>query len=134
MADLAVPSEWMIEARGTYPEFNEVIVTASDGTITTQQLQKRNIYTFSRTRIEPTVWIGGSLPNTQIGEQAGPTLVDAFQGAQEINAGTINTGETQIYVCVKDDHQSDGVGGRWLMRSQEWHMRGLWADYTWPTA
>lgn len=132
MADITVPSDWIISGRSTYAEFNEVVITGSDGTVTTQKLQKRNVYQFSRTRIEPTAWIGGSLPDTDAGDQAGPTLLDAYQGSQEINAGTISTGETQIYVCVKDDHISEGVGGKWLMREQVWEMRGLWADYDWP--
>ena len=126
-------SNWIFEGRPTYAEFQETFAKDAAGKLVagSQQLQKRNVYTFSRYCIEPAV---STMPDTAVGDQAAPSAISAYQGSVDMNAGTINTGETQIYVCTKDDYGTDGVGPGWVLRSQTWEMRGEWADYTWPTA
>jgi hypothetical protein len=136
MADAITPGDWIFDGRPVYIEFQEVFSRDSAGKIIagTQEIQSRNVYTFTRHRFEPTIHIGGTLPDTQLGEQSSPVGLDAYQGSQEVNAGSINTGETRIYVCENDSYAGEGVGAKWVTRTQSWTMRGEWADYTWPTA
>jgi len=134
MADITTPSEWIIDGRTTYPEFQTVFDRDSDNTIVadSERTQARNVYQFRRHRIEPNAHLSGTLPDTDITDDSAAAALDAYQGADEIDAGTINTGETRKYVCIADDHSTPGVGASWMIRNQVWEMRGPWADYTWP--
>lgn len=135
MADSGTVSDWMIDGRTTYPEFQTVYDRDSDNELVadSERTQSRNVYQFRRHRIEPTVAIGGSLPDTDITDSSEAATLSGYQGANDIDAGTIHTGESRKYVCVADDHGSPSVGATWMIRSQVWEMRGPWAEYTWPT-
>lgn len=133
MADITTPSNWEFQGRPVYREFQEVILRDSSGNQTGQQKQVRNVYTFRRRRIEPAVWIGGTLPDTDLGQVADAATLSAYIGSYEIDAGSIHTGESQKYECVLDEHQFDSTGADWVWREQQWEMRGDYADYTWPT-
>lgn len=134
MADAATPSNWIFGGRDVYPEFNEATITDATGVPAEQFMVARNVYQFRRYRIEPTAHIGGSLPVSQLRESANAATLSAYQGAQEIDAGTIHTGETRKYVCVSDNYPEGTLGASWLERHQVWEMRGPWEAYTWPTA
>ena len=136
MADAITPGDWIFDGRPVYIEFQEVFSRDSAGKIIagTQEVQSRNVYTFTRHRFEPTVHIGSTLPDTDLGNQSAAAALDAYQGDTELNAGSIHTGETRLYVCTHDSYEGEGVGAKWVTRSQSWEMRGEWADYTWPTA
>ena len=132
MADATTPSNWILDGRDEYPEFDEATTTDNTGDVTSQFVVKRNVYQFRRYRIEPTVSIGGSLPDGQIRASLAAAALSAYQGPQEIDAGVIHTGEARKYVCVSDNYHPPGVGASWLERHQVWEMRGPWEAYEWP--
>ena len=136
MADAITPGRWIFDGRPVYIEFQEVFSRDANGKIIagTQAVQSRKVYTFTRHRFEPTAHIGSTLPDTAVGNQSSPTGVDAYQGSQEMNAGSIHTGEKRIYVCENDSYAGEGVGAKWITRTQTWTMRGEWEDYDWPTS
>lgn len=134
MADATTPGNWIFGGRDEYPEFNEAVITDAEGVAGDQFMVKRNVYQFRRYRIEPTVSIGSSLPDGEIGTSSAAAALSAYQGAQEIDAGTIHTGEARKYVCISDNYPEGTLGASWLERHQVWEMRGPWEAYTWPTA
>ena len=136
MADAITPGNWIFDGRPVYIEFQEVFSRDSAGKIIagTQEIQSRNVYTFTRHRFEPTAGIGSTLPDTDLGNQSSAAALDAYQGSVELNAGSIHTGETRTYVCENDSYAGEGVGAKWVTRTQSWTMRGECTDYTWPTA